>query len=47
MTARSGLMLSLAAGLTLGIASCDRPSGLELIPEAVVSCSTEQPTSDQ
>lgn len=49
MTARSGLMLSLAAGLTLtlGMASCDRPSGLELIPEAVVSCPTEQPTSDQ
>jgi hypothetical protein len=38
MTSRRGLKVSLAVGLGLGLAACSNPTGLELIPEAVVSC---------
>lgn len=38
MSARRGFVLSLAAGLGLGLFACNDPTGLELIPEAIVSC---------
>jgi hypothetical protein len=37
----------LAAGLGLGLSACGSNTGLELIPEATVSCSTETPSADQ
>jgi hypothetical protein len=37
---------SLLAGLGLGLLACSGNSGLELIPEALVSCSGEETTSD-
>lgn len=50
MTAQRGhrvKTLSLFAGLGLGLLACSGNSGLELIPEALVSCNGEETTSDQ
>jgi hypothetical protein len=49
MTARSGhrfISFSLITGLGLGLLACSGSTGLELIPEAVVSCAAEEPTPE-